>query len=165
MTQGLIILTARFLLAGYQVGLFTHELSIISEWNYIKNTNRNRSPSQNHRTVGVGRDLCGSSSPTPLPKQGHLQHTACFNEKSKPSDLHLKAWPFALGFKDYTWKNGHFNEKGLCSWCPAATSRCSAIAQTGDSLLVMNSFSPWPWTDPIAASTHRPFSLCHLPTP
>ena len=22
---------------------------------------------------GVGRDLCGSSSPTPLPKQGHLQ--------------------------------------------------------------------------------------------
>jgi len=23
--------------------------------------------------VRVGRDLCGSSSPTPLPKQGHLQ--------------------------------------------------------------------------------------------
>ena len=23
--------------------------------------------------VGVGRDLCGSSSPTPLTKQGHLQ--------------------------------------------------------------------------------------------
>ena len=29
--------------------------------------------SQNHRIVGVGRDLCGSPSPTPLPKQGHLQ--------------------------------------------------------------------------------------------
>jgi len=29
--------------------------------------------SQNHRMVGVGRDLCGSPSPTPLPKQGHLQ--------------------------------------------------------------------------------------------
>ena len=29
---------------------------------------------QNHRMVGVGRDLCGSSSPTLLPKQGHLQH-------------------------------------------------------------------------------------------
>jgi len=28
--------------------------------------------SQNHRMFGVGRDLCGSSSPTPLPKQGHL---------------------------------------------------------------------------------------------
>jgi len=28
---------------------------------------------QNHRMVGVGRDLCGSSSPTPLLKQGHLQ--------------------------------------------------------------------------------------------
>jgi len=24
--------------------------------------------SQNHKIVGVGRDLCGSSSPTPLPK-------------------------------------------------------------------------------------------------
>jgi len=29
-----------------------------------------------HRIVGVGRDLCGSSSPTPLPKQGHLQQAA-----------------------------------------------------------------------------------------
>jgi len=26
--------------------------------------------------VGVGRDFCGSSSPTPLPKQGHLQQAA-----------------------------------------------------------------------------------------
>ena len=26
--------------------------------------------------VGVGRDLCGSSGPTPLPKQGHLQQAA-----------------------------------------------------------------------------------------
>jgi len=34
------------------------------------------SPSQNHRMIGVGRDLCGSSSPTPLPKQGRLQQ-AC----------------------------------------------------------------------------------------
>jgi len=32
--------------------------------------------SQNHRMVGVGRDLCGSSRPTPLPKQGHLLHAA-----------------------------------------------------------------------------------------
>ena len=29
-------------------------------------------PHQN-RIAGVGRDLCGSSSPPPLPKQGHLQ--------------------------------------------------------------------------------------------
>jgi len=29
--------------------------------------------SQNHSMLGVGRDLCGSSSPTPLPKQGLLQ--------------------------------------------------------------------------------------------
>jgi len=26
--------------------------------------------------IGVGRDLCGSSSPTPLPKQGHLELAA-----------------------------------------------------------------------------------------
>ena len=32
--------------------------------------------SQNHRMVGVGRDLWGSCSPTPLPKQGHLQQAA-----------------------------------------------------------------------------------------
>ena len=32
--------------------------------------------SQNHRMVGVGRDLCRSSSPTLLPKQGHLQQAA-----------------------------------------------------------------------------------------
>jgi len=32
--------------------------------------------SQNHRIVGVGRDLCGSSSPTPLPKQGHPEQGA-----------------------------------------------------------------------------------------
>ena len=32
--------------------------------------------SQNHRMAGFGRDLWGSSSPTPLPKQGHLQQVA-----------------------------------------------------------------------------------------
>jgi len=32
--------------------------------------------SQNHRMFGVGRDLCGSSSPAPLLKQGHLQQAA-----------------------------------------------------------------------------------------
>ena len=32
--------------------------------------------SQNHRMLGVGRDLCGSSSPTLLPKQGHLEKAA-----------------------------------------------------------------------------------------
>ena len=32
--------------------------------------------SHNHRIVGVGRDLCGSSSPTLLLKQGHLQQAA-----------------------------------------------------------------------------------------
>ena len=31
---------------------------------------------QNHRMLGVGRDLCGPSSPTLLLKQGHLQQAA-----------------------------------------------------------------------------------------
>ena len=31
---------------------------------------------QNHSMIGLGRDLCGSSSPTPLPKQGHPQQAA-----------------------------------------------------------------------------------------
>jgi len=36
----------------------------------------NAAISQNHRIAGFGRDLCGSSSPSPLPKQGHLQQAA-----------------------------------------------------------------------------------------
>jgi len=35
-----------------------------------------RTGSQNHRMFGVGRDLCGSPSPTPLPKQGHPEQAA-----------------------------------------------------------------------------------------
>ena len=33
--------------------------------------------------VGVGRDLYGSSSPTPLPKQGHLQQAAQGEEREE----------------------------------------------------------------------------------
>ena len=40
------------------------------------NTERRITESQNHSMLGVGRDLCGSSSPIPLPKQGHLQQAA-----------------------------------------------------------------------------------------
>jgi len=32
--------------------------------------------SQNHRMVGIGRDICGWSSPTPLLKQGCLEQAA-----------------------------------------------------------------------------------------
>jgi len=32
--------------------------------------------SQNHKMLEVGMDLCGSSSPTPRPKQGHLEQAA-----------------------------------------------------------------------------------------
>jgi len=43
---------------------------------FTKNTTMNFTESQNHRMFGVGRDLCGSSSPNPLPTQGHLQQAA-----------------------------------------------------------------------------------------
>jgi len=43
--------------------------------------------SQNHRMFGVGRDLCGSSSPTPWPKQGHPEQAA--------QDRHSGAHPTA----------------------------------------------------------------------
>jgi len=42
--------------------------------NTEKNIDLNQS--QNHGMFGVGRDLCGSSSPTPLPKQGHPEEAA-----------------------------------------------------------------------------------------
>ena len=37
---------------------------------------QNHRITQNYRMLGVGRDLWGSSSPTPLPKQGHLEQAA-----------------------------------------------------------------------------------------
>jgi len=43
---------------------------------YEENDYSNEDELQNHRMLGVGRDLYGSSSPTPLPKQGHLQLAA-----------------------------------------------------------------------------------------
>jgi len=42
----------------------------------ISNSRKAGSLSQNHRITGIGRDLCGSSSPTLLPKQGRLQQAA-----------------------------------------------------------------------------------------
>jgi len=51
---------------------------------HTENTDRNtensqgdkQHQSQNHRMFEVGRDFCGSSSPTPLLKQGHLEQAA-----------------------------------------------------------------------------------------
>ena len=45
---------------------------------------------QNHRMVGVGRDLCGSPSPTLLPKQGHLQQAV---EDLVQAGLETRSWP------------------------------------------------------------------------
>jgi len=54
-----------------------------------------RVPSQNHRMLGVGRDLCGSS-PAPLLKQGHLEqspgHLACHPLHFTPLSLFQSLW-------------------------------------------------------------------------
>ena len=45
------------------------------KWKRLRNGNHLTEP-QNHRMLGDGRDLCESSSPTSLPKQGHIQQAA-----------------------------------------------------------------------------------------
>ena len=46
--------------------------------------------SQNHRVVGVGRDLWGSSSPTPLPKQVSPEQAAQNHVQAGFEDLQRK---------------------------------------------------------------------------
>jgi len=53
-----------------------HQTALVISWNSFYLFVPNSSISQNHRLVGVGRDLCGSSSATLLPKQGHLEQAA-----------------------------------------------------------------------------------------
>ena len=53
----------------YCIGALGQAIPLLSQSSHVP-------LSQNHRTLLVGRDLCGSSSPTPLPKQGHLEQAA-----------------------------------------------------------------------------------------
>jgi len=59
--------------------------------------------------VGVGRDLCGSSSPTPLLKQGHLQQAT-----------------FLFQLDDLRAISSLFREKNIPEWmnCYAFYSLC-----------------------------------------
>ena len=52
--------------------------------------------SQNHKMVGVGGDLCGSSSPTPLPKQGQVQQAAQDHVQAGFEYLHRRRLPQPL---------------------------------------------------------------------
>ena len=63
-------------LAEYYVGTRRAAQGQKSPPNPCSGSLRQLTESQNHRIVGVRRDLCGSSSPTPLLKQGHLQQAA-----------------------------------------------------------------------------------------
>ena len=49
---------------------------LADEWGYCGRLSSTGTESQNHRMFGGGRDLCGSSSTTPLPKQGHPEQGA-----------------------------------------------------------------------------------------
>jgi len=52
-------------------------ISLVCTGTLVEHTTSLNLPiSQNHRMVGVGRDLCGSSGPTPLPIQDHLEQLA-----------------------------------------------------------------------------------------
>ena len=73
-----------------------------------------------HRIVGVGRGLCGSSSPTPLPKQGHLEQAAlpalvqAGFEYLQRSRLHnLSAPPKSLVFLSFSFPS---SAKKLRTW-------------------------------------------------
>jgi len=71
---------------------------------------------QNHRMVGAGRDLCGSSSPTPLPKQGLLQQAA--------QDL-VCALPTAQLSQRPTWEAWDSTKRSLTTG-----GRCTILATT-----------------------------------
>jgi len=73
--------------------------------------------SENHRMLVVGRDLWGSSSPTPLPKQGHLQQAA--------EDL------IQVGLEYFQRRRTHNLSEKTCSSAPSpsegrSSSSCSA---------------------------------------
>jgi len=70
------LFTTFFLLLGKQQVNYSmphNEISILMARSQGSNFHFQFRESQNHSMAGVGRDLCGSSSPTLLPKQGHLQ--------------------------------------------------------------------------------------------
>jgi len=54
-----------------EASTFLSNINLLTELQYHRITE-----SQNHRMVRVGRNLCGSSSPTLLPKKGHLEQAA-----------------------------------------------------------------------------------------
>ena len=54
---------------------WTHSVHIVMNGSPLQRE-EHKAFSQNHRMLGVGRDLCGSSTPTALLKQGHLQQAA-----------------------------------------------------------------------------------------
>ena len=69
------------------------------------------SQSQNHRMVGVGRDLCGSSSPTPLPKQGHLQY-----HRITESQNHTQMSSPDRGYGNWRRSDPKSKTPRLCCW-------------------------------------------------
>jgi len=65
----------------------------VNPWGFGDGDTKDLRPteSQNHRMFGVGRDLCGSSSPTPLQRKGFWQHMKAFELLQKWLALHSTA--------------------------------------------------------------------------
>jgi len=64
--------------------------------------------SQNHRMAAVGRDLCGSSSPTLPPKQGHLQQAV--------EDLVQVGLEYFQRISSTTLTTVYYLSNSLCYW-------------------------------------------------
>jgi len=97
--------------------------------------------SQSHRMVRVGRDLCGSSSPTLLPKQGHLQQAAQDLVQFQPSLA--GSWKAQRLLFSYEFAAGQ--RRGL-GWCPepsaGARLSCGGSAGVGAASLSPSSCKP-----------------------
>ena len=98
--------------------------------------------SQNHRMVGVGRDFCGSSSPTPLPKQGpawdcrHWRHgqspggtrsTGLLTATARPQCLPHCGMQIGFVQPSFAWRSGQG------SGCEQAMPPALALAACGTS--------------------------------
>ena len=103
------------------------------EWNLPHEEGQSRI-TQNHRMVGVGRDLCGSPNPTLLPKQGHPEQAAqpCPGGSWISPEKETPPPPWAA------WARAPSPSEGRSS------SSCSAGASSA------------------SVCTHSPLSLCYL---
>jgi len=84
--------------------------------------------SQNHKMLGVGRDLWGSSSPTPLPKHVHLKQAAQnLIQVKQEKDTSQPPWAAcSSALSPSKWRNSSLCSDGtpyasVCTHCPLSS--------------------------------------------